>query len=106
MKVLHFSSTAKFDYLTMMVKLGFANIQVDYAYLSTSTRPKRGAKLLFGDDLNSAKYADHELDRHALRLTDSLKFGFQEIGGLYAIGENPPENIAGSVAKGGLLSRS
>ncbi len=43
-----FGRTARFDYLTMIGKLGLANIEPGTAYLSGSTGPLKGAQLLFG----------------------------------------------------------
>ena len=52
-KVLSFGRTAKFDYLTMLFKLGIANIYPRIAYIRGSTGPRRGANLLFGGNINS-----------------------------------------------------
>jgi hypothetical protein len=52
--VARFGRTAKFDYLTMVGKLGFVNIEPGSTYINEATGPLRGAKLLFGNDLNAA----------------------------------------------------
>ena len=46
--VKRFGRTARFDYLTMIGKLGLGNIQPGSAYLLESTGPLKGARLLFG----------------------------------------------------------
>jgi hypothetical protein len=44
-----FGRTARFDYLTMVGKLGLAMIEPGSAYLRGATGPLRGARLLFGE---------------------------------------------------------
>lgn len=46
--LLSFGRTTRFDYLSMLGKLGLAAIEPGYAYLKGSTGPKSGARLLFG----------------------------------------------------------
>ncbi len=46
--VQRFGRTGKFDYLTMISKVGIASIIADQAYLREATGPLSGAKLLFG----------------------------------------------------------
>jgi hypothetical protein len=46
--VASFGRMARFDYLTMVGKLGFADIIPGSAYLEGATGPKSGAELLFG----------------------------------------------------------
>lgn len=43
-----FGRTARFDYLTMLAKLGLANIAPGSPYLIGATGPLKGARLLFG----------------------------------------------------------
>jgi hypothetical protein len=45
--VMGFGRTGKFDFLTMIGKMGLANIEPDSAYMSGSTGPYSGAKILF-----------------------------------------------------------
>lgn len=52
--VARFGRTARFDYLTMLGKLGLAAIEPAFAYLENSTGPIRGARLLFGADETAA----------------------------------------------------
>ncbi len=47
--VKRFGRTARFDFLTMISKIGIADIRPSTAYLIGSTGPAAGAKLLFGD---------------------------------------------------------
>ena len=49
-RVHRFGRTAKFDYLTMLAKLGLLNIEPDKAYLSEATGPKKGIRLLVKND--------------------------------------------------------
>lgn len=44
-----FGRTAKFDYLTMVGKLGLASIEPGSPYLQNSTGPLKGARCLFGE---------------------------------------------------------
>lgn len=46
-EVISFGRTAKFDYLTMIGKMGLANIEPGSTYMNGSTGPKSGARLLF-----------------------------------------------------------
>jgi hypothetical protein len=46
--VKRFGRLGKFDYLTMLSKLGLAPIEADCVYISEATGPRRGANLLFG----------------------------------------------------------
>lgn len=48
--VTRFGRTARFDYLTMIGKLGIAPIYPKTVELSGSTGPLKGARLLYGDD--------------------------------------------------------
>jgi hypothetical protein len=69
-KVLRFGRTGRFDYLTMLGKVGLANIEADSTYMNEATGPKRGARLLFDGQIDSntgarileARVA--ELERH------------------------------------------
>jgi hypothetical protein len=70
--VASFGRTARFDYLTMVGKLGLAPIQPGLAYLLGSTGPLQGARLLFG---NSASVT--VLDRRLAELDSRLDVGMQ-----------------------------
>jgi Alpha-glutamyl/putrescinyl thymine pyrophosphorylase clade 3 len=52
--VVSFGRTARFDYLTMVAKLGLAPIEAGSAYLVGATGPIDGALLLFGENRKDA----------------------------------------------------
>jgi Alpha-glutamyl/putrescinyl thymine pyrophosphorylase clade 3 len=70
--VVRFGRTARFDYLTMLGKLGVAEIQPPSAYLQQATGPLRGAKLLFGSDESAVI-----LDQWLVVLDSYLNIGMQ-----------------------------
>jgi len=77
--VKRFGRTGKFDFLTMIAKLGLANLEADSAYLSdNATGPLRGSKLLFGGAISSNLSAE-TLEGHLKRLADHLNVGMQEM---------------------------
>jgi hypothetical protein len=59
--VVSFGRTARFDFLTMVGKLGLANIEPPYAYMQGATGPLEGARLLFGHPGLPAGKAEHEV---------------------------------------------
>lgn len=76
MNVHRFGRTAKFDYLTMLGKLGLAAIIPNSAYLVGSTGPLRGAKLLFGGS-TTARLDTTFLDQKLVDLDAELDVGMQ-----------------------------
>jgi hypothetical protein len=72
--VASFGRMAKFDYLTMVGKLGLVNIEPDSTYMNGATGPFSGARLLFGQNANAATLDEwlFELDSHL-----NLPFGMQ-----------------------------
>jgi hypothetical protein len=60
-EVASFGRTARFDYLTMLAKLGLAAIEPGSAYLTGATGPLAGARLLFGRAAERAR--PREIDR-------------------------------------------
>lgn len=70
--VRRFGRTARFDYLTMLGKLGLAPIEPPSTYMQGSTGPVRGAGLLFGVDESAAS-----LDTRLVHLNAELKVGMQ-----------------------------
>ncbi|MBO0876130.1 MAG: hypothetical protein J2P19_22350 [Pseudonocardia sp.] len=52
-----FGRTARFDYLTMLGKIGLAEVEPDCAHLVGSTGPQRGARLLLEGRKNGAPTA-------------------------------------------------
>ena len=73
-----FGRTAKFDYLTMVGKLGLAPIEPGSTYIEGSTGPRKGARLLFcGDD--NQNMSVKSLDRWLQELNKELLVGMQVI---------------------------
>lgn len=72
--VTRFGRTAKFDYLTMLGKLGLANIEPNSTYMNGATGPFAGARLLFGINANHNVLNEllNELESHL-----GLYFGMQ-----------------------------
>ena len=74
--VVSFGRTARFDYLTMIGKLGFAYIEPGSTYMQGTTGPLTGARLLFqGNGEGSAKAS--ELDQWLQELEGDLRVGMQ-----------------------------
>jgi hypothetical protein len=76
MQVKRFGRTARFDYLTMIGKLGLAPLEPGSTYMKGSTGPVTGARLLFGGEKNAALSAV-ELDSWLLELDTKLGVGMQ-----------------------------
>ncbi len=76
--VARFGRTAKFDYLTMIAKLGFAKIEPHKPYMTSATGPRRGANLLFRGKSTDTESAKH-LDGWTYELGKGLKLGMQEM---------------------------
>ena len=70
-----FGRTAKFDYLTMIGKLGLAPIEPGSTYMQGATGPVKGARLLFGDTHGSLSLT--ELDSRLVQLDTELNVGMQ-----------------------------
>lgn len=51
--VMSFGRTGRFDYLTMLAKVGLAAIDANSTYLNGATGPKKGARLLFDGQIDS-----------------------------------------------------
>ena len=66
-----FGRTARFDYLSMIGKLGLANIRPDSVYFGNATGPVDGAKLLFLGNAN-ANASTKELQAFADELAEYL----------------------------------
>ncbi|MHB8482187.1 MAG: alpha-glutamyl/putrescinyl thymine pyrophosphorylase clade 3 protein [Nitrospiria bacterium] len=73
--VVSFGRTAKFDYLTTVGKLDLAPIEPGSTFMEGATGPLKGARLLFGKSVTSAK----DLDEQLVHLEAHLKlyFGMQ-----------------------------
>ncbi len=69
-KVLRFGRTARFDYLTMVAKVGLAGIEPGSTYMQGSTGPASGARLLFGGNISCSA-----LEKKLCRLEADLSLG-------------------------------
>jgi Alpha-glutamyl/putrescinyl thymine pyrophosphorylase clade 3 len=74
--VISFGRLARFDYLTMVGKLGLADIEPGSAYLTAATGPLRGARLLFGGHPRAA-LVPSLLDPWLIELEAALNLGPQ-----------------------------
>lgn len=76
MNVARFGRTARFDYLTMIGKLGVCEIDPPHPYLENATGPLTGSRLLFGGSLNSP-IPKRQLRESVVRLGDALGVNMQ-----------------------------
>ena len=76
MDVPRFGRTAKFDFLTMVSKVGLASIEPQHPYLIGATGPQRGAKLLVAND-PTAPIEVAILSDVVVRLGRALSVGMQ-----------------------------
>lgn len=76
--VMSFGRTAKFDYLTMIGKLGLAEIVPGSPYLNGATGPLRGARLLIDGNAESRSSAN-SLEPIIVALGKALGVGMQEM---------------------------
>lgn len=74
--VRRFGRTGRFDYLTMLGKVGLAKIEADSTYLNEATGPKRGARLLFDGQIDS-KTRSRVLEARVAALEQHLGVGMQ-----------------------------
>lgn len=74
--VAQFGRLAKFDYFTMLSKLGLAPIEAGSTYMCEATGPLRGARLLFGGNVEAALNC-RELDQFVVELEAELGVGMQ-----------------------------
>lgn len=74
--VLRFGRTGRFDYLTMLGKVGLAVLEADSTYMNEATGPKRGAKLLFDGWIDSPTTA-RVLEARVASLERHLGVGMQ-----------------------------
>jgi hypothetical protein len=77
-QVVSFGRTARFDYFTMVGKFQLADIEPGLTYMNGATGPKRGAKLLFGGNVN-AGIEENDLNQYLSQLEQhlGLYFGMQ-----------------------------
>ncbi|MEE4333709.1 hypothetical protein V2J70_09460 [Pseudomonas alliivorans] len=76
--VRRFGRTGKFDYLTMIAKVGISPIEADSTYMGQATGPVKGARLLFGGR-TAAGISARELEMKIQQLDDELGVGMQVI---------------------------
>jgi hypothetical protein len=74
-----FGRTGKFDYLTMVGKIGLENIEPPSAYMVHGTGPVRGARLLFGGAADNTSLSKKKLDELSVELDGALGVGMQVI---------------------------
>lgn len=74
-EVKSFGRLAKFDYLTMLAKLGLTQIEPGATYMAGATGPVRGARLLFGD--SHGQRSGPELDSYLTALGKKTGLGMQ-----------------------------
>jgi hypothetical protein len=80
MDVVHrFGRTAKFDYLTMIGKIGLVELEPPSAYMVHGTGPVRGARLLFSGAADNEFLSKKVLDEVSVQLEQSLGVGMQVI---------------------------
>jgi len=75
-RVHRFGRTGRFDYLTMLAKLGLAAIDADATYMRNATGPLRGARLLFSGQID-AQLSATELEARLVVLEAHLNTGMQ-----------------------------
>lgn len=75
-QVQRFGRLARFDYLTLLGKLGLAQIAPGSTYISEASGPLRGARLLFGGNV-FAPMTKKLAEEHADGLARHLKIGMQ-----------------------------
>ncbi|NWE53361.1 hypothetical protein [Brevundimonas sp. P7753] len=74
--IVQFGRTAKFDFLTMIGKLGIADIEPPYPYLVGASGPVVGAKLLLTDD-PKALISNRDLTDAVVQIGEALGVGMQ-----------------------------
>lgn len=74
--IVQFGRTAKFDFLTMIGKLGIADIEPPVPYFPGASGPANGARLLLADD-PKAKIKTAELTAQIVALASHLQVGMQ-----------------------------
>lgn len=91
--VRRFGRTARFDYLTMLGKLGVAAIHPGSAYLSGATGPLTGARLMLQGNINPELSAG-ELDRRVGLMAQQLGVGMQEMEDSLCNWQKSPDHYA------------
>jgi hypothetical protein len=74
--VMGFGRLGRFDFLTMLGKLGLAPVEPGSAYLSGATGPLAGARLLFSGHTNT-RIGSQDLDARLVQIDSYLNVGMQ-----------------------------
>jgi hypothetical protein len=74
-----FGRTGKFDFLTMVGKIGLLDIEPPSAYMVHGTGPVRGARLLFCGAIDNEFLSKKKLDQLSVELDQTLGVGMQVI---------------------------
>jgi len=74
-----FGRTGKFDYLTMLGKIGLVDLEPPSAYMVHGTGPVDGARLLFNGAADNKVLSKKKLDELAIALDEVLGVGMQVI---------------------------
>ncbi|AVD90805.1 hypothetical protein C4Q26_13035 [Pseudomonas sp. SWI44] len=90
--VKRFGRTGKFDYLTMIAKVGISTIVADSTYMAEATGPLRGARLLFGG-ATSANISAAELEQKIQQLDAVLGVGMQVLEDALCNWQKSPGNF-------------
>lgn len=86
--VASFGRMARFDYLTMVGKLGLAQIEPGSTYMQGSTGPLQGARLFFGERASAAN-----LDGWLVELDAELDVGMQVVEDALCNWQKSPEKF-------------
>lgn len=90
--VKRFGRTGKFDYLTMIAKVGISTIVADSTYMAEATGPLRGARLLFGGT-TTADMSAVVLEQKIQELDAVLGVGMQVIEDALCNWQKSPGNF-------------
>lgn len=88
--VVSFGRTARFDYLTMVGKLGLAPIEPGFTYMKDATGPRDGARLLFG---GKGKLTNAELEGLVVELEAALGVGMQVLEDALCNWQKSPKKV-------------
>jgi Alpha-glutamyl/putrescinyl thymine pyrophosphorylase clade 3 len=91
-EVMSFGRTARFDYLTMLGKLGLAPIEPGSTYLEGATGPLTGARLLF-EGSSAAMLTRDVLDARLVQLGTHLDVGMQVLEDALCNWQKSPSNF-------------
>jgi hypothetical protein len=91
--VISFGRTGRFDFLTMIGKLGLADIEPGIPYLIDATGPLDGARLLFGNG-KDARLRPDDLDNRVAALGAYLGVGMQVMEDSLCNWQKSPDKFA------------